>query len=101
MIHTLLLTETNRLTATPNATEWMLIREEIDKFPQSKKNLVGEGSLQIVTSHRGSILYLENGATLYRNTAGANGYMYEPTKGIESCYIGHNGLMFQCDVEFI
>lgn len=101
VIKTLKLTDYMPLSATPNVTESELIQEELNKSPPTKKELVGEGPLQIVTTHRGSNLYLENGAVVYRYAGeSVNGYMVF-SKGTEKCHVGYNGLCFEADVEFV
>ena len=100
VIKTLKLTEYSPLAATPNASEIMILQEDLSKFPPTKKELVGEGPLQIVTTHRGYNLYLENGAVVYRYQGeSVNGYMCSP-KGPEKCHVSYNGLCFDADVEF-
>ena len=92
---------TTRLTPTPNITESEAIREEMNKFPRTKKELMGEGPLHVVTSHRGSILYLENGATVYRwEGESVNGYMCGSMKS-ENCLVVYNGLWFDAVMEFV
>ena len=88
------------LSATPNATEWDAIQDEINKFPHTRKELMGEGPLQVVTSHRGSILFLENGATVYRwEGDSVNGYMCGSMKP-ENCRVMYNGLEFDAVMQF-
>ena len=90
-----------RLMATPNVTEWDAIQADIDKFQHTKKELMGEGPLQVVTSHRGSVLYLENGAIVNRwEGESVNGYMCGSTKP-EKCRVMYNGLQFDAVMEFI
>lgn len=88
------------LLPTPNVTEMQEMYDQLNKFPQTKKELVGEGPLQVIVSHRGSLLHLENGATVYRwEGESVNGYMCA-SKEAENCLVGYNGLWFDALVEF-
>lgn len=101
LIKTLKLTDYTPLCATPNITESMALQEELNKFPPTKKELVGEGPLQVVASHRGSNLYLENGAVIYRWMGeSVNGYMCLSSEP-EKCHVSYNGLCFEADIEFV
>jgi hypothetical protein len=62
-----------------------------------------DGPLRILTHYRGSMLYLDNGALVYRwmpKTAGGNGLVSIPeTPTIENCFILHEDKMYTADVE--
>ena len=90
-----------RLMPTPNVTEMEEILNEMNNFQQTKKELMGEGPLQVVTSYRGSVLYLENGAVVYRwEGESVNGYMCGSMKS-ENCRVMYNGLQFDAVMEFV
>lgn len=100
-ITSLKLTNYVPLLSTPNVTEAEYIHDKLNKFPMTNKDLL-DGPLQIVTSYRGTNLYLENGAVLYRTnplTEGGNGYVSAP-KEPEECLVYYNDLWFNCLVEF-
>lgn len=83
---------------TPNIQEWSLIeREFLTELPL-------DGILRMVGHYRGQLIYLENGACVYRckpNSVCANGLMGPPIDGmIEDVYIRHDGKFYRGFVTF-
>jgi hypothetical protein len=90
------------LMPTPNATESEAIREEIASHPPRTTVGLTERPLSVYATHRGSVLYLENGATIYRMNPPewCNGYAAGPTRDPEECLVFSNGEGFRVQVEF-
>jgi hypothetical protein len=61
-----------------------------------------EGPLLVTWTYRGHLLYLENGASLYRDRSqsySGNGFLSNPTEP-ESCVVNWRGEKFRAIVEF-
>jgi hypothetical protein len=88
------------LLPTPNVTEAEAIRERIESQSRTTVGLT-ERPLSIYATHRGSVLYLENGASIYRwnPPEWCNGHASGPD-GPEECLVSHNGEWFKANVEF-
>lgn len=85
----------------PNVNEEATIQNELRSFQKTDMGLL-EGPLKIVSAHRNTLLYLENGAVLYRanpTTPTYNGYASLPD-GQEECFVQFNDLWFKAMVDF-
>jgi hypothetical protein len=89
------------LLPTPNVTEAEAIKAKIESQPRTTVGLT-ERPLSIYATHRGSVLYLENGATIYRMNPPewCNGHAAGPTSDPEACLVFSNGEGFRAQVEF-
>lgn len=93
-------TEWAGLAPTPNVTESAYISDKIASQPRTTVGLT-EGPLSIYASYRGTLLYLENGASIYRMNPPewCNGHASGPD-GPEACLVSHDGEWFTAKVEF-
>lgn len=93
-------TEWSGLAPTPNVTESEYISAQIESQPRTTVGLT-ERPLSVYASHRGSVLYLENGAVIYRMNPPewCNGYASGPN-GPEECLVRNDGESFTAMVEF-
>ena len=81
--------EAPALMPAPNVTDWEVIAAALAQTPSTNKGLM-DGLHKIVTTYRGGLLYLDNGAVMYRyDTAAysANGHLGAPV-GEEGCFVG-------------
>ena len=82
----------------PSARDFELIQNK----PYNNLSLQDQ-PLEVLFDYRGGLLYLENGAQVYRydpSSEGGNGYTGLPVTD-ESVYIHHRGLMYKAQVRFI
>lgn len=88
------------LTPTPNVTESAAISAQIESQPRTTVGLM-ERPLSVSASYRGTLLWLENGASIYRMNPPdwCNGHASGPA-GPEECMVSHNGEWFMSKVEF-
>jgi hypothetical protein len=94
------------LRPTPNVTEWEAIRacldaDETPRIEPTPEGLEGK-ELNILTSYRSAVMWLEGGATICRHdpkTAGGHGYAGWPPVGIkEEVLVGNDWV---AEVEFV
>ena len=88
------------LIPTPNAMEADAISAQIASQPRTTVGLM-ERPLSVYANHRGSLLWLENGASIYRMNPPewCNGYASGPD-GPEECLVAQGGEWFTAKVEF-
>jgi hypothetical protein len=94
------------LRPTPNVTEWEAIRAtlEADQTPRLERTpeALQDKVLQIITTYRSTMLWLEGGVLICRhapNTEGGHGYAGWPTKGLkEEVLVGEDWV---AEVEFV
>ena len=94
------------LRPTPNVTEWEAIRAtlEADQTPRLERTpeALQDKVLQIITTYRSALLWLEGGVLICRHapkTDGGNGYAGWPVKGLaEEVLVGDDWV---AEVEFV
>ena len=74
----------------PAVSELIYIRSQNSTASRTDVGLM-EGPLKITDARHGSMLYLENGAVVYRPN---------PVPSLEECFIEYNDLWFKARVEF-
>jgi len=85
----------------PNVTDCDVISAALAQTPLTNKDLM-DGPHLIVTSYRGGLVYLDNGAIMYRHetsAGGGNGYLSDPV-GEEGCYVGKDGEWWKARVVY-
>lgn len=94
-------TEFMPLVPAPSVADYEYIGAAYEQYPANAKGLM-DGALAVVADYRGSMLYLENGASMYRldtGALGANGYLGAPV-GEEGCYVNHGGKWWRARVTY-
>lgn len=89
------------LTPAPSVSDWEIIKEDMARKSKTGKALL-DGPHEIMASYRGGVVWLDNGAYMYRrdsNAPGANGYLGAPV-GEEGCYIIHEGNHYNARVTY-
>jgi len=94
------------LRPTPNVTEWEAIRATLEADTSPRLERTPEGlhgkELNILTSYRSSLMWLEGGIVITRhdpNTEGGHGYAGWPPRGIkEEVLLGENWV---AEIEFV
>lgn len=85
----------------PSVTDSEFISAALAQTPRTDKDLM-DGPHKVVTSYRGGLVYLDNGAVMYRydsEASGANGHLGAPV-GEEGCYVGHRGGWWRARVAY-
>ncbi len=85
----------------PNVTDCDVISAALAQTPLTNKDLM-DGPHLMVTSYRGGLVYLDNGAIMYRHetsAGGGNGYLSDPV-GEEGCYVGKDGEWWKARVAY-
>jgi hypothetical protein len=88
----------------PNVHDTEIISRHLASAPFSERGLE-DGPLLVVTHYRGVMLYLDNGALVYRwmpKTACGNGLVSMPdTQLVENCFVLYKDNMYTAYVEFM
>lgn len=76
---------------------------EVESMPAPTSDAgLADGALKVIWTYRGYLLYLENGASLYRDSSksiGGNGLLGDPT-GPEDCIVTWRGKAYRAFVYF-
>ena len=89
------------LVPAPSVADAEWIAEERAKAPRTNKDIM-DGPHYMVTSYRGSLVYLDNGDSMYRletNAPGGNGLLSDPV-GEEGCLVNARGKWWRARVEY-
>jgi len=108
IIHSIVATEMGNLCPAPGMRDWEYMKEflDADTTPriESLAEIIG-APLELLTSYRGSLIYLAGGVTFNRTnptTTGANGHMSLPTANVtEHGMMTWQGITYLIEAEFV
>ena len=108
IIHSIVATEMGSLCPAPSCRDWDYMKEFLDADTTPRIESVAEVlgiPLELLTTYRGSLVYLAGGVSFSRSnptTTGANGHLSLPTTNVtEHGMMTWQGVTYLIDAEFV